>query len=573
MVLNGADLGRLAVFLLGGALQVLILVRAWRAARGDDQARLVELGEAFGGDLSRRAGRGQEPDWLRYRGELDRLFESRDEQLRALASAALAAGLGATLVALLIGLVLDAARPDRSLDSLSLLRSAGVCLLGSLLGVAVNLVIVMVLLPSAERRHALRAGSLMRHLGKVADQHPPVGALTGPLREELAAIRESLGAGLAQAFAQAVTGWPQVVTRLGEQVAALGAVVEGQGRGIGEAVRDLAACSQTVASSSQALLPVAGRLGEVAAHLAELPERLGQVIDASRASWAEDLRARQEEGLRLLSEVRREAEESSQARERMMLAAVRELQAAVADERAAVDRIPGLLADEVGRVTGDLGHAFGSEARAHTLDLAERLAGEHERLWLRVEQHEREVRNNIGVVVTELLEQVGRRIGETVGEPLKAAGERLQQIAESLPAAASRIEESQAAWSGAQREVLSGWQAVGQRTEAAAERLAQMDGHLGAGVEALAESAGHLERVARLDGEFEATLRAALAEAVTRHLAETGSWRAELTAMARDLGAAQAQLDRVLEGQSQFIRRCIEELLQGRRAAILEPRG
>src|SRR5215467_5956851 len=103
MLSDGADLGRLAVFALGAALQSVILSRAWRAARSDGCARLAELGEEFAADLIRRAGRGREPDWLRYRGELDRLFESRDEQLRSLAAAALAAGLGSTLVALMVG--------------------------------------------------------------------------------------------------------------------------------------------------------------------------------------------------------------------------------------------------------------------------------------------------------------------------------------------------------------------------------------------------------------------------------------------------------------------------------------
>jgi hypothetical protein len=296
----GADLGRLAVLALGATVQTYILFRARQAAHSDDQANLGQLGKAFAEDISRRAGRGREPDWLRYRGELDRRFEGRDDQLRSLAAAALAAGLGSTLIALLVGLLLEAVRQDGAFDSLSLVHSAGVCLMGSLLGVAVNLAIVLLLLPAAERRHASQTDSLLRLLAQVADQHPPVGALTGPLREELAAIRESLGAGLAQAFSEAVTGWPQVVARLGGQVDALGALVEVQGRAISDAVRDLAGCSLAVAQSSQALQPVAGHLGEVGKLLVALPEDLREVIDASRTSWAASLREQQEEGLRQL---------------------------------------------------------------------------------------------------------------------------------------------------------------------------------------------------------------------------------------------------------------------------------
>lgn len=570
---DSADLGRLAAFALGAAVQAFILLRAWRAARRDDHARLVELGEAFTADIGRRAGRGREPDWLRYRGELDRLFESRDEQLRALAAAALAAGLGSTLVALLAGLLVETVRQGRAFDSLPLLHSAAVCLAGSLLGVGANLTIVLLLLPAAERRHGLQAESLLRHLEKVTDQHPPVGALTGPLREELAAIRESLGAGLATAFSEAVTGWPQVVARLGGQVDALGTLVEAQGRGIGDAVRDLAISSLAVAQSSQALEPAARQIGEVGARLVALPAELREAIDAGRVSWATSLREQQEEGLRQLLSMHQEATEAAASRERQMLAAVRELQAAVADQRMAVERIPGLLAEEVASVSRTLGREFGSEARAHTLDLANRLAGEHEQLWQRIEQHERESRNNLGPLVAELLAQVARQVEEGVTAELRLAAARLKELAELLPAAATRLEMAQAEWTRAQRETLGGWQEAGRRTEDAARRIAEMDGQLGSGVAALAASASHLERVAHADGEFESALRAALAEVAAGYLAESGSLRAELADMASELKAAWAQLDAVLAGQSELIRRCIGQLMKGRQAATLEPRG
>ena len=573
MLSSGADLGRLAVFTLGGALQVFILGRAWRAARRDDHALLVQLGEAFTADLSRRAGRGSEPDWHRYRDELDRLFATRDEQLRALASAALAAGLGSTLVALLLGLMVEAVQQDRAFDSLFLLRNVGVCLLGSLLGVVVNLAIVLWLLPTAEGRHDTLVDSLLRHLWQVAEQHPPVGALSGPLREELAAIRESLGAGLAKAFSAAVTGWPQVVDRLGGQVDALGTLVASQGSAMTRAMHDLAEGSQAVARSSQALQPAAQQIGDVAALLVQLPAQLRDVIDASRISWAASLKEQQEEGLRQLIAARQEAEEASQVRERQMLAAVRELQAGVADQRAAVDRIPGLLAEEVAVVSHKLGQAFGSEARAHTKDLERSLEGEHRQLWQRIEAHEREVRNNISALVAELMAQIGRQVGDGIVAPLHLAGARLQEVADRLPAASARLEEAQAGWTQAQHEVLAGWQQAAQRTEAAAQRLAEMDGQLGSGVAALAASADHLERVAHADGEFAATLQEALAQVAARHLAETGGFREELMAMARELKSAGAQLDGVLAGQSELIRRCISQLMKGRQAATLEPRG
>ena len=107
---GGAELSRYLVLLVLAACQGAILYRAWITSRGDDYPRMRELNARFADDLVGRARRGQGPDWLRYRAELDRLFEARDDRLRSFAAAALAAGLGATLIALVVTLGGQAAR-------------------------------------------------------------------------------------------------------------------------------------------------------------------------------------------------------------------------------------------------------------------------------------------------------------------------------------------------------------------------------------------------------------------------------------------------------------------------------
>jgi hypothetical protein len=567
--MSSADLGRLALLAPLAVLQVLILARARAAARHDPKAAFGRLGEAFAADLKRRAGRGEGPDWLRYRGEVERQFEGRDERLRMLAAAALAAGLASTLITLLAGIWWEAGRPDRALDAQSVLRSAGICLVGSLVGVAVNLVIVLGLLPAAERRFSAQADALFDFLAAVADQNPPVGALTGPLREELAAIRESLAGGLAQAFAGAVTGWPLVVERLGGQVEALGRLVAEQAVEVGKALEGLAASSAAVARSSAALEPSVRRLGDLGGLLVELPANLDEVLNRRREEWLADLRQQHEAAVKRVVELSEQAAEAASGRERQMLAAVRELQAAVADQHAAVGRIPGLLAAEVRGVARELGREFGSEARTTTLDLARSLAEEHERLWQRIEAHEREVRNNVGAVVAELFSAVKLRVDDGIATPLRLAAEGLQGVAATLPAAAARIEEAQRGWSSTQSEALSGWQQTGDGALSLAMRLSEVDGHLERGVRTLAGSADHLERIAGSQEGFERSLEHVLAAVVSRHLAETEPYRAELMRMVSDLQAAHGELDEVLRRQADLIRRCIEQVVGRRSVAAL----
>jgi len=567
---QGGDLARSLLLAVLALCQLAILRRARALARGDDGERLAELGRTFAEDLKQRAGRGQGPDWLRYRGELDRLFELRDDRLRTLAAAALATGLGSTLLALLVGLLVEGFRRGQPAGPLALLASTVVCLLGSLLGVIANLIIVLSLLPGVEKRFSALAASLLAHLEEVASRHPPLVALIDALRDELGVLRQSLGAGMASAFSEAVTGWPQVVDRLSAQVTSLAAVVEAQGTSMGGAVRDLGACALAVASSSQRLQPAAAQLGEAAGLLVHLPAELRQVIASTREDWLTSLKEQQEEGIRQIVELRRQAEEGSQARERQMLAAVRELQAAVAEVQAAVGQIPGQLAAEVAEVSGKLGREFGSEARVHTQDLASHLAQEHELLLRRVAQHEQEWRNNIGTVVEELLAQVSVRIEEGVVSQLRSAGTELQRIASALPAAAAALAAAQVDWTQAQREVLAGWDEVGRRTHEAARQLAAVDGELEAGVAALAASAQHLEHIALADGDFEAKLEAALGGVTARHLASLEPFHQELMGMARGLEMRRAQLEAVLERQAALIGRYLDQLLQGRRDAVRE---
>ncbi len=564
-----ANLGRFALLAPLALLQLLILWRARATARQDPKKALSRQGELFATDLKQRAGRGEGPDWLRYRAEAEREFEGRDERLRMLAAAALATGLASTLIALLAGLWWEAGHTEH-LDALAVLRSAAICLLGSLIGVAVNLIIVLSFIPSSERRFAAQADALSQFLTTVAEQNPPIGALTGPLRDELAAIRSSLASGLAHAFTEAVTGWPQVVERLGLRVDVLGNLVDKQAQGVEAAMKDLAESSTAIAESSAALAPSAQRLGELGGLLVDLPTQLNEVLDRSRENWLVDLKQQQEQAFEHLVKLRNDTEDASKTRERQMLMAVRELQAAVADQRSAVDRIPGLLADEVRRVAKDLGREFGSEARAHTSDLEGRLELEHQRLWQRIELHEREVRNNIAAVVEDLFKSLRQSVDDGISSPFRAAAEDLKGVVATLPAAAERIEDAQRGWSATQAQELSGWHQASERLADLAGQLAGIGGGLDQGATAIAKSTAYIERIAGAQEGFEAALRSTLTNAVTRHLETYEPYHEQLMQMTRDLQAANGDLNQVLKRQADLIRQCIEQLVNRHRVPALE---
>jgi hypothetical protein len=554
------------VLLAVAAIQAVLLRKAHELSRQDDRASLRELAEPFAADVRARAKRGQSPDWLRYQAETDRLFEFRDDRLRSLAAAALAVGLGGTLFALFVSILLG---HGTGFEPAALIQSMGVSLLGSLTGVVVNLLIVLVYLPAAERRFATGAKSFFKELAAEADQHPPQEAFTQTLREELSLIRESLNTEFASAFSTAITGFPRVVAALGFHIEKLSSVVEKQGQGIGDAVGEIVRCAAVVTDSGSRLQPAAEKLAEATDLLVRMPQELAAVVDETRNQWLTGIREQHEEHVRQLLELQRQVEDTARERERQVLTVTRELQAAVAEVRDAVSQIPDHLAAEVARASGRLGIEFGREARDHTNELANRLGREYEALLGRIEKHEQESRNNTGLIVQELLDRVSGLVEERmVGHLQKVAGE-LGEAVRLLPEATHALAEVHARLSRSQSESLESWTVVSQRTGDAAQKLVDADGHLYVAVEALAESASHLGKVAALTDGFEGSLLKSHQEAVGQYMAGLDSLREQLIDLLRKVNDGHARSDKVLENQSELIRACIQQLMKGRQVATL----
>lgn len=568
--MGGSSLAHWLVLAITGVLEGALLWKAWLSAHTSDEKSFRELEGRFGADLVQRSKRGHSPDWTHYLAETDRLFESRDDLLRSLAAAALALGLGGTILALISGLVVDALREGSSFDMVAVIRGLGVSLFGSFSGVIVNLAIVLLLLPRAEERFLLRQKKFQANLRHLGEQHQPEESFTQTLREELGIIRQALNTEFASAFSTAITGFPEVVTNLGLHVEKLAKVVENQGASIGGALTDLKTSAIAVAQSSTYLQPATQRLAAAAAVLVNMPRDLQAALNETRTQWTSDLREQHEAHLQQLLELQKQIEEASSNRERQMLAEARSLGAAVTEVRHAVAQMPTQLADEVARASTKIGTAFGQEARNHTNELADRLEREYQAILTRIEQHEQQWRNNISSVVAELFEQIGAQFESGLVEALGGLVQRLQETAAQLPTIAERLETANREWSSTQEESLRGWKAASETTRDAALKLVEADGQLRMGVGALTTTAEHLKEVAQVTSGFQAALRSALQEVTSNHLAGLAPLEEATLRRLTELGERQAALDGYLESQAQLIQRCIAYLMKGRQLATLE---
>jgi methyl-accepting chemotaxis protein len=555
------------VLALVAAVQALLFWKARRLAGQDESSRLAALQSQFEADVRARARRGLAPDWLRYQSEADRLLELRDDRLRSLAAAALAVGLGGTLFALFVSVLVGHGSP---LEPMLLVRGMGVSLLGSLSGVALNLVIILVYLPAAEDRFTAQSQRLFHTLETLSDQHPPQEAFTQTLREELSQIRQSLNTEFASALSTAITGFPQVVTKLGEHIDKLALVVEEQGKSIGGAVGDLTRCAVTVAQSSSRLQPAAERLTEATEVLVRMPQDLREVVDDTRNHWLTGLREQHEEHVAQLVTLMQQVEIAAQQRERQVLDAARELQGAVAEVRDAVGRIPDHLAAEVARTSSQLGTAFGREARDLTNELSDRLATEYEQLIEHVERNQQHSANQIGTTVQELLDKVSGTVEERLVANLKKVSGDLETIVLLLPESANRLAETHAELSKAQERSLEGWREVGRTTGEAVQKLVDADGHLHVAVDALEASAEHLERIARVTDGFEASVLDSHRKAVAEYMEGLDTMRVQMLDLLHGMQNGQASFEGILSKQSEFIRACIQQLMKNRQVATLQ---
>lgn len=545
MISSGA-LVTVGVLVVVAAAQLWIFVRSRRTARGESEEVFASLQERFTRDIERRAGRGHPPDWLHYRAEIDRLFEPRDEALRVKAAAALAVGLGGTILALLLHLVVlpDSGGFD---DPWRLIQGMGVALFGSLSGVVVHLLITLWLLPRAESDFEVAADELVGDLRQVAEEHPPVEIFTKTLKNELGAVAREFSS-------EAMAAFPGVIEKLVEQMGQLGEVVESQAERSEKAVDELTSCARLVSDSSERLRPTAEQMAEVSTALVEVPEQLSAALETGRHYWIEVIHEEQRQSRdRLFGQI--------EAMERSAADRERQLHQSLVRVGEVLENLPARLSDDL---LGDLLNRVHRDVLQQVADLQTRLEEQQEDIFEKIRDHESTWYSNLGPVTEKLFEKVAAQVEAGLSEELQAVAQEIGDSTRLLATASEGFETSHESWRATQQETLTGWQEVAERIEQAAESLTVGDRRLEEAVEALDRSADHLERISSTTEEFERALREALAEVTDQHLEGLHPIHREVAEMVEQLKSTRGQFDGVVGEQSRFIRQLIEQIVERR---------
>ena len=460
----------------------------------------------FAKDIKKRANLGLTPDWTRYLEEAERKHDAAAESMRNLATAALATGVGGTMGMLLIHFLFAA--PESATDPIADLFSAMTqALIASAGGVAVNLVILLWLLPRATNTFNDELTGFRKSLEREAEHNRPespgstnsrhepfepqrMHAAAEDLRSsvaELGKVSKSLH-GSAESLAPRVTKLAKAIGGLQTSLSAEAGELRNQLASFPEELDQVLQSSRDDWREDQDALQK--QLGMILAdavrqlrtsvdsgrseakelrnQLESFPERLNRVLADSRNDWREDLEALQgqlremieahganlheiaesletwRDGFAKAEERRaRNIQEERSAHKTFM----RDLNGIVTDILAATRDLPGAFAGEVERSADRLGREFGREAGAHLTDFREVVKKGNDALLAAWGQHVRRMLAEMGHLVNQGLEPTVaglQDIAKEVRDIVQALASESQTLNDNLEGAARALADSAA---------------------------------------------------------------------------------------------------------------------------------
>ena len=453
----------------------LVLGNYWLRSNGlrrRSGSELQDLLPQFTTDIMTRAGRGLDPDWVRYSEESDRQHEDTCERIRNYATTALATGIGGTMLMLMLHLSTDA----ESTDAVAvLLQEMGMALVASLLGVVCNLVILLFILPGASDRfheERQRVNTALLRISEANQPRTPATNLNDAISEKLEKFLENTA-----------DNFPGVITGFRESVARLDGVAS-DFKSSGEQIQS---STEALSSSMSGLDAFPTHLGRELTHARQewtsgLRERQAQYVEAfggvldeqtkiiretlaelrqwqldrgeAESKWREERSAEEKRHRSALAELlnkataeqgaavgravatleewqakRTEADErwlEMQASDRATHSRfLRQVENATGDVARTVEHLPQAFSDKIVVASDTLGRRFGLEARQQVEDVTVAMQTGNQKLRDHLEGHVRQLVNKMGDIVQQGLKPTKEEIAR-IGRNLEAAGADLR---------------------------------------------------------------------------------------------------------------------------------------------------
>ena len=520
----------IAILALVGVFQVAYLGLGIRLVLRERRTDLSTLKEVLERDIVARARRGVDPDWLRYAEEAHHVGEHRGDDLRDLATAALATGIGGTILLLSLHLLFPADARAATAALEQLLAHLGMALCASLAGVVVNVITLRGFLPWANRRFRKALEEFQNALRAIGNEHPPTETLAE-------AVRSQLG----EAFRDAVKRFPEAFATLDRSVKELGGVIQTQTEAINAAEKNLSKAAAGLGGAGDAIMQATADLSTAVGDLGSVPSALAETLRDTKDEWTTGIRKDQQRFLDGIKDVLAEqhtlmVEVSDLLKrwendQRLM---ARQLTNAVSDVSAQAGALPAKLAGEVQNMADTLGREFGAVARNHVADLIQDAKTRDEKLRDHLTAQMTTLRNDFLNRTSDVVGETIRKVYEDVEKTLLA---KLAEVGDGLREAMAELPDRAKGFAGSLSAVDRNLQSVG--------------GRIGAIVGQLDRSVEHLREIADNTRKFEDRLIAVFGRVSDDHLAK-------LHPVVASTKATHETIREILDGQVDFIERLLE---------------
>ena len=484
--------------------QIVIFDLTRRIARTDFGGLLEGVLGASKRDLEERAFRGEPPDWLRYMDDAERLVLAPRDRVRNCATAALAGGVGGTMLTLLVevstnpdlrGAIAVGAEDVGDLEALPLL--VGLALVVSVAGVANHLAVLLGLIPKLERRVKRALDAFQSELQRASIDSPPRQAFVDSVRSELAA-----------AFSGALQRFPDAFADFGKNVS-----------GLRES-------SAALATASADIGPIAASLAGATEEFRAMPAELSKVLSETRLAWRKEIRADQQrflEGVKevlvqqknLFVESQRNLERWEADRQKAQQDMDLQVRNLAADVSGAVDRLPGVFSEHAEKAADVMGKSLEQRVANLVAELERQVAAGNETQRAHFEDGVKELN---GTFLNGTREAVRQAVGDVyehdLFKTLVEIGDGLKNATEDLPGQAQSFSES----------------------------LSVADEKLRSALTGIDEASSRLQRVAASTEGFERGLQAATVKTFAPLQEELTGFAAELRNAHREMNAHTAGL-------------------------------
>ncbi len=262
-----------------------------------------DLRVQFIGDIMRRAGHGDGPDWLRYIAEFEQLYAAKYEGLRHLANSAIVTGIAGTMAAVIGHIIafqvsgrwevrgLPADPTGYTVESLAseLAPVLMFALFSSLFGVLVH-ILLLYWLSSAEQAGAQRWVDLRSHLRDAAEEHPSKSGLLDSIRISLVESFEGVAGRFPEVFAtldQNVSQLRIAIQEHSESVGKMSDLLQGSSAMMRETAIQVGAVAETLDDSVESLRDLPSQIEGLSVSAQKIVESVQQIPNLFHAETVE----------------------------------------------------------------------------------------------------------------------------------------------------------------------------------------------------------------------------------------------------------------------------------------------